>query len=319
MIRKVRFEELSACADLIRKSFQTVADEFGITEENAPRFTAFATTGDRLRWHLEGEHRPMFVYEKDGVLCGYYSLCMQDNRECELNNLAVLPEYRHQGIGKELLDHAVCFAADSGCVKMNIGIVEENQVLRKWYERNGAVHTGTKKFDFFPFTCGYLAKALQAPGTTGEKAVFYDTGDLRDEEIMLRLEKTCDADPVKQWVPAYSFDICLADGTKIGYCDLRIGHNDRLYIGGNIGYGIEEDRRGHHYAAKACKLLFRLARKHGLGYVLITCDPDNAASARTCELAGGVYLETAKVPEDHNMYEEGKRQVRVYRFDLEEG
>ena len=39
---------------------------------------------------------------------------------------------------------------------MKLSIVEENTVLRKWYERNGAVHTGTEKFDFFPFTCGYM-------------------------------------------------------------------------------------------------------------------------------------------------------------------
>ena len=43
---------------------------------------------------------------------------------------------------------------------MNIGIVEENTRLRKWYEDNGAVHVGTKKFDFFPFTCGYMKKEL---------------------------------------------------------------------------------------------------------------------------------------------------------------
>ena len=147
--------------------------------------------------------------------------------------------------------------------------------------------------------------------------MLYDTEDLRDGEILLQLERTCEAQPEKNWVPAYYFAICLPDGTKIGYCDLRIGHNDRLYIGGNIGYGIDEDRRGHHYAAKACELLFRLARKHDLGYVIITCDPENAASARTCELAGGVYLETVKVPEDHNMYEEGHRQVKVYRFELD--
>ena len=44
--------------------------------------------------------------------------------------------------------------------KMNIGIVEENTVLRKWYEDNGFVHTGTRKFDFFPFTCGYMEKKI---------------------------------------------------------------------------------------------------------------------------------------------------------------
>ena len=45
-------------------------------------------------------------------------------------------------------------------VLMNIGIVEENIKLRKWYEANGAEHIGTKKFDFFPFTCGYMRKEI---------------------------------------------------------------------------------------------------------------------------------------------------------------
>lgn len=40
----------------------------------------------------------------------------------------------------------------------------------------------------------------------------------------------------------------------MGYCDLRIGYNDNLYYGGHIGYGINEEYRGHHYDAKACEL-----------------------------------------------------------------
>lgn len=147
-------------------------------------------------------------------------------------------------------------------------------------------------------------------------ADFYPVEDLKTNELFLRLDRTCEAQPEKDWVPAYYFSVCLPDGTKIGQCDLRIGHNDRLYIGGNIGYGIDEAYRGHHFAAKACMLLFRQARKHGLKYVIITCDPSNRASSRTCELAGGQYLETASVPEWHNMYDEGHRQVMVYRFDL---
>ena len=160
VIREVKREDIPACASLIKKSFKTVADEYGFTEENAPRFTAFATTDERLYWHMDGEHRPMYVFEEDGVLCGYYSLLLQDNNECELNNLAVLPECRHRGIGKELLEHSFENARGKGCSLMNIGIVEENTRLRKWYEDNGAVHVGTKKFDFFPFTCGYMKKEL---------------------------------------------------------------------------------------------------------------------------------------------------------------
>ena len=144
----------------------------------------------------------------------------------------------------------------------------------------------------------------------------FQTDDLRNSEIFLRLDRTCDAQPEKGWVPAYYFSICLPNGTKIGQCDLRIGHNERLYIGGNIVYGIDKSYRGHHYAAKACKLLLKLAQRHNMDYVIITCDPDNIASSRTCQLAGGQYLETASVPEWHNMYEEGKRQVMVYRISL---
>ena len=146
--------------------------------------------------------------------------------------------------------------------------------------------------------------------------MFLDTSDLKDGEIFLRLDRTCDAQPEKRWLPAYYFDICLSDGTKIGNCDLRIGHNDKTYIGGNIGYVINEPYRGHHYAAKACALLFRQARKHQMEYLIITCVPENTASSRTCQIAGGRYIETADIPEDNEMYAEGKRKVMVYRFEL---
>ena len=146
--------------------------------------------------------------------------------------------------------------------------------------------------------------------------MFYDCDDLRTDEIFLRLVKTAEEQPQKRWLPAYYFEICLPDGTTIGHCDLRIGHNEKTYIGGNIGYGIEEAYRGHRYAAKACALLFRQARKHGMDYLIITCVPDNLASARTCEIAGGCYLETAAIPPDNEMYVEGKRAVKIFRFDL---
>ena len=148
---------------------------------------------------------------------------------------------------------------------------------------------------------------------------FFDTSDLKTDEITLRLDHCFPGDSVRNWVPAYYFDIMDHTGQKLGICDLRIGHNEGLYYGGNIGYAVDEPHRGHHYAAKACRLLFRQARKHGLGYVIITCDPTNTASSRTCELADGEYLETADIPEDHDMYERGLRQVMVYRFDLDRG
>jgi len=160
MIRCVSKSEIPACVALIRDSFRTVADDFGFTPENAPRFTAFATTEERLRWQMEHEHRPMYGFYENDMVCGYYSLAFGADGTCELNNVCVHPSRRHRGIGERLLHHAFAQAKEQGFAKMTIGIVEENAVLRSWYEGFGFVHTGTKKFDFFPFTCGYMEKVL---------------------------------------------------------------------------------------------------------------------------------------------------------------
>lgn len=158
-IRPVAEADISACTTVIRTAFSTVAKQFGFTPENAPRFTAFAVTDDRLK-HQMHENRPMFLWEQSGEVLGYCSLEIKEDGICELNNLGVLPAFRHRGIGAHLLHHAISEAKSRGCTKMHIGIVEENVLLRRWYERYGFVHTGTQKFDFFPFTCGYMERTL---------------------------------------------------------------------------------------------------------------------------------------------------------------
>lgn len=48
-----------------------------LQKQMQPRFTAFATTSDRLYWQMDNENRQMYVFEENGILCGYYSLLMQ--------------------------------------------------------------------------------------------------------------------------------------------------------------------------------------------------------------------------------------------------
>ena len=62
MIQKINKNEIQNCVKVIRKSFMTVADEFGFTIENAPRFTAFATTKERLIYQMEQEQRLINQY-----------------------------------------------------------------------------------------------------------------------------------------------------------------------------------------------------------------------------------------------------------------
>ena len=162
MIKEIDKSEIAECVNVIRKSFLTVADEFGFTIENAPRFTVFAITEEWLGYQLEYEHRLMVAYydDGDGSILGYYSLMLLENSECELSNLCVLPEFRHKKIGEALMEDAVVCAKKKGCKKMKIGIVEENKRIRACYEKHGFTHTHTVKYDYFPFTCGYMERDL---------------------------------------------------------------------------------------------------------------------------------------------------------------
>lgn len=50
MIKAIECTDITECVNVIRESFLTVANELGFNEENAPRFTAFVTTEERLMW-----------------------------------------------------------------------------------------------------------------------------------------------------------------------------------------------------------------------------------------------------------------------------
>ena len=142
-----------------------------------------------------------------------------------------------------------------------------------------------------------------------------DTGLLQTEEISLRRIELDKDDPQRKWDPAFHFDILDHTGTQVGGCNLRLGHSEVLYSVGNIGYEIDEPYRGHHYAGKACKLLFELARRQGMEYVIIVCAPSNQPSRKTCEWLGGELLEIVELPED-DMRRQLTRDVYrcIFRF-----
>lgn len=123
---------------------------------------------------------------------------------------------------------------------------------------------------------------------------FLDIDRIEGEEIDLILVKKTPANPSKDYFPCYLLNIVLhGSNTKTGSIP---------YYGGNIGYGISEEHRGHHYASKACILLKETAKTHGLDYLIITCDPDNIPSRKTCEYLGAELLEIAILPKDNEMY-----------------
>ena len=150
-----------------------------------------------------------------------------------------------------------------------------------------------------------------------ENFIFLKPGKLIDNDLELVLYSKDLADEKKEFVPGYVFNMKNSQtGEKMGQIKLRVGYNEKIKYGGHVGYGVNEKFRGHHYAARSLKLIFPLAKKHGLNPLYVTCDPENIPSRKTCERAGGTLEEIVNLPKYNDQYIAGKRNKCRYRFDL---
>lgn len=158
VIREVLSGELDKCADVIRRGFITVAEDFNLTEEKVPTNGAFIRT-ERLVADREKGNQ-MFVLLENETIVGFMQLENAGNSTFYLEKISVLPEYRHRQYGTALLNFTKAKVEESGANKLGIAIIEENTVLKEWYIKNGFTPAGTKKFEHLPFTVGFLELGL---------------------------------------------------------------------------------------------------------------------------------------------------------------
>ncbi len=139
-----------------------------------------------------------------------------------------------------------------------------------------------------------------------------------DGELALRLASVSDADEKTGHVPAYVFEmIRVCDGAVVGDIHLRLGYVRNVYYGGNVGYTVLEEHRGHGYAEKAVRLLFEIARAHRMLYLIISCEQTNDASRKTLEHLNGTLLETRIAPRYSGIWQKGvHEEICIFRFDL---
>jgi len=90
-------------------------------------------------------------------------------------------------------------------------------------------------------------------------------------------------------VPATTYmAISTYDGRLIGMIDIRHILNDYLLkFGGHIGYSIRKSERQQGYATEMLSLALTECVKLNIKKVLITCDKNNVASAKTIINNGG--------------------------------
>lgn len=137
---------------------------------------------------------------------------------------------------------------------------------------------------------------------------------LRDDELELVFVEIA-VHPAHK-VPGYYFQMRHTQtGEELGTINLRVGSTPHIErYAGHIGYGVHPAFRGHHYAARSVRLLLPFAKSLDIDPLWITCDPENAASRRSLEIAGAEFVEIVDVPEDCIIYRNG--HPRKCRFRL---
>lgn len=157
-IRRLEPCELAAAGEVIRAAFATVAEAFGLTEENCPASGAFLRDAVLLEEAAAGT--VVYGAFEGGELCGVAALRRKDGTLFYLEKLAVLPQARRRGLGRALVEHCAGAARRAGGRRLSIGVMYENRALVRWYERAAFARGGTRAFPHLPYVVCFMERSL---------------------------------------------------------------------------------------------------------------------------------------------------------------
>ncbi len=100
------------------------------------------TKGEMNKYFEKGWDFFAFFYENIPV--GSIWLYRTSEKRIKIEKLSVLPEYRHIGIGKQLLDYVSTYSSNIGASLLTLGMINSNRVLKEWYKENGFISKRVK-------------------------------------------------------------------------------------------------------------------------------------------------------------------------------
>lgn len=129
-----------------------------------------------------------------------------------------------------------------------------------------------------------------------------------------KLEEDRTRIPNEEKVPAETYFLIRKNDNKIvGMINIRLALNERLRkFGGNIGYSIRPTERRKGYNKVNLYLALLICQKHGIKEVLMDCDKENPASAKTIQSLGG------KLIREYYDNENAKCIVQDYIINVDE-
>ena len=158
VIRDATLGDAELLASLIRGAFRDVAECLHLTPDNCPTHPSNCT----VEWIEAGfvEGLRYYILEEGENACGCVTLERAGPDVCYLERLAVLPQFRHRGYGRALVEHVLDQAARLGASRVELGIIAGQDELRAWYERWGFSVVRSAEFEHLPFKVAFMVRQL---------------------------------------------------------------------------------------------------------------------------------------------------------------
>lgn len=93
---------------------------------------------------LTNENAVYFCVEDDGKVIGYVGM-WESFSEGNINNIAILPEYRRKGYAKLLLEHLISYGKEHQLTFLTLEVRESNEGARALYQKMGFLEVGRRK------------------------------------------------------------------------------------------------------------------------------------------------------------------------------
>lgn len=161
-LRILRLAEpnLPEAAAVIRQSFATVVQAYGIAYEEWPTHPGFMTAeGLKIFYPF----RQMYGLFEGTAMIGYMALSEYNDSTLQLWHLCILPHRRGFGLGRLMLDHAkaeaVAYIGHPPTIEspgLALAFMDADTCLRGWFEKQGFAYWGSLNQGRLPYAYGWM-------------------------------------------------------------------------------------------------------------------------------------------------------------------
>ncbi len=156
MIKEINKSELIDCLEVLHLAYAPIAARFNLTDDNCPDSGRATLKYEKFLAEYDGGEL-MFAYYLDEKIVGYIGMNYKDS-VMKLDDIVVLPAHQSRGIGTELLEFCINYAVEHSCTYIRLGMIDNNNELKKWYEKKGFETIALKQYPNAPFITGYMEK-----------------------------------------------------------------------------------------------------------------------------------------------------------------